>query len=164
MFRGLPGTQRRENHHLLCLTKENQVLRDTECHDTMFASHVRVKGVVRGSFGLRYFFLVFPPTHPEKHLVLFNKTFIKDAAFHVVGLNCSFHVFRYTDPESEEKAPTHKDIVTSFNGSLVLNLHSSCLHIEGDGALRCGRPLPTNLKYISSLSDMYTKKFRSCFI
>ena len=67
-----------------------------------------------------------------------------------------------TDAESEEKAPTHKDIVTSFNGSLVLN--SYCLHIEGDGTLRCGRPLPTNLKYISSLSDMYTKKCRSCFI
>ena len=33
------------------------VLRDTECHDTMFASHVRVKGVVRGSFGFRFLFL-----------------------------------------------------------------------------------------------------------
>ena len=32
-----------------------QVLRDTECHDTMFASHFRVEGVIRGSFGLRFF-------------------------------------------------------------------------------------------------------------
>ena len=60
----------------------DHVLRDSQCHDTMFASHVHVKGVVRGSFGLIYiyiyiymFFLVFPSTHPEKHLVLFNKTF-----------------------------------------------------------------------------------------
>ena len=36
--------------------EEENVLRDTECHDTMFASHVRVKGVVRGSFGLRYMY------------------------------------------------------------------------------------------------------------
>ena len=49
-----------------------------------------------------------------------------------------------TDGESEAKTPTQK--VTSFNGSLVLNLSSSCLHIEGDNALRCGRPLPTDLK------------------
>ena len=33
------------------------VLRDTECHDTMFASHVRVEGVVRGFLGFRFSFL-----------------------------------------------------------------------------------------------------------
>ena len=37
----------------------------------------------------------FPPTHPEKHLVLFNKSYQRRAAFPVVGLNCTLLVFRY---------------------------------------------------------------------
>ena len=34
--------------------------------------------------------------------------------------------FHSTDGKFEAKTPTQKDIVTSFNGSLVLNLSSSC--------------------------------------